>query len=193
MAKRLLMIDNYDSFTFNVVQYLEELGARVDVFRNDKISLAQIKKMKPAGIIISPGPGSPDDAGISNKVIETFSGEIPILGICLGHQCIAQVFGGKIIRAKNIMHGKTSKIMHTKQGVFKGIRNGFDATRYHSLILKKASLPKSLEVTAKTKQGEIMGIQHKQHKTYGIQFHPESIMTRYGHDILDNFIQITKR
>ncbi len=187
----VLVIDNYDSFTYNLVQYLGELGVEPLVFRNDKIGIDTIKKMKPKYIIISPGPGMPKDAGISNELIKNFSGQVPILGVCLGHQCIGEVFGSKIVRAGRIMHGKTSLIYHAKKGIFKNIRNPFEATRYHSLIIKNSSLPKkTFEITAKTKAGEIMGIRHKLHQTWGVQFHPESILTKEGKKILKNFLEL---
>jgi anthranilate synthase/aminodeoxychorismate synthase-like glutamine amidotransferase len=187
------MIDNYDSFTYNLVQYFSELGERVSVFRNDKISITAIRKMKPEVIVISPGPGSPEDAGVSNEVISQLSGEVPILGVCLGHQCIGRVFGGKVIRAKKIMHGKTSQIFHDKKGIFQGIENPFTATRYHSLLVDRNTFSKQLELTAWTKDREIMGLRHKQHKTFGVQFHPESILTPSGKKILKNFLRIAKK
>ena len=187
----LLMIDNYDSFTYNLVQYLCELGEKVVVYRNDKITLAQIHKLKPKRIVISPGPGTPEDSGISNQVIHELSGKIPILGVCLGHQCIGYVFGGKVSRARKIMHGKVSQIYHDKRGIFKGIDNPFPATRYHSLLVQKKLFPRNLEITAWTKDDEIMGLRHKNHKTFGVQFHPESILTTSGKQILKNFLQIT--
>ncbi|MFH1202782.1 MAG: aminodeoxychorismate/anthranilate synthase component II [Candidatus Omnitrophota bacterium] len=185
----ILMIDNYDSFTYNLVQYLGELGQDLKVFRNDKISIAQIKKLKPDYIVISPGPGRPEDAGISNKVIREFSGKIPILGVCLGHQCIGYCFGGKIIQADRLMHGKTSMIYHNKRGIFKGLNNPFEATRYHSLIVKRKGLPAVLEITAWTKDGEIMGLRHKSYKVFGVQFHPESVLTKAGKEFLGNFLK----
>lgn len=190
----LLMIDNYDSFTYNLVQYLGELNQEVAVYRNDEISLDEIEKMNPEGIVISPGPCTPNEAGISMSVVEHFKDRLPVLGICLGHQSIAQVFGGKIIRARAVMHGKTSDIYHRKEGLFEGLKNPFQATRYHSLVVEKASLPKCFEITAWTlnDQGEvdeIMGIKHKEHALEGVQFHPESILTEHGHDLLDNFIK----
>ena len=184
----ILMIDNYDSFTYNLVQYLGELGQNLKVFRNDKITIAQIKKLKAAHIVISPGPGRPEDAGISNKVIEEFSGKIPILGVCLGHQCIGYCFGAKIVQADRLMHGKTSMIYHNKKTIFTGIPNPFEATRYHSLIIKKESLPKALEITAWTRQDEIMAVKHKDLAVWGVQFHPESVLTKVGKDILKNFL-----
>lgn len=185
------MIDNYDSFTYNLVQYLGELGEDLKVFRNDQITIAEIEKLNPKRIVISPGPGSPKDAGISCAVIKHFAGKIPILGVCLGHQCIGEVFGGKIIRAKNIMHGKTSKIYHDKKTIFKGLPNPFSATRYHSLVIKKDTLPDCFVVSARTKEDdEIMGIRHKEYKLEGVQFHPESILTSQGKKLLANFLNL---
>ena len=186
----ILMIDNYDSFTYNLVQYLGELGESLKVFRNDKISIAQIKRLKPKRIVISPGPGTPSDAGISKEAISEFSGKIPILGVCLGHQCIGEVYGGKIIQAKRLMHGKTSSIYHNAKGIFKGIPNPFEATRYHSLLVEKKTFREALEITAWTKENEVMGLQHKTYPLYGVQFHPESILTKVGKDILKNFLKI---
>lgn len=186
----IVLIDNYDSFTYNLVQYLGELGVKLQVFRNDKISLAEIAKLKPEKIVISPGPGRPKDAGISCAVIRKFAGEIPILGICLGHQCIGKVFGGKIVKAKKLMHGKTSLIYHTGIDVLKGIKSPFMATRYHSLLVERKSLPKVLEVIAQTKEKEIMGVKHKTLPVWGLQFHPESILTKEGKRILKNFIKL---
>lgn len=183
------MIDNYDSFTYNLVQYLGELGAHLKVFRNDKINIEQIKRLHPKKIMISPGPGRPTDAGISSQVIKELSGMIPILGVCLGHQCIGEVFGGKVVQAKRIMHGKISKIHHSKDILFKGVENPFEATRYHSLLVEKKSLPKDLEIIAWTKEGEIMGLKHKQLPVWGVQFHPESILTTVGKQILKNFLE----
>ena len=188
----LLVIYNYDSFTYNLVQYLGELKAGPVVFRNDEITIAKIQKMKPAQIVISPGPCTPKEAGISNEVIKTFSGKIPILGVCLGHQCIGHVFGGKIIRAKNIMHGKTSQIHHDGKGLFQGLPDPFTATRYHSLLVEKKSFPADLEITAWTSESEIMGLRHKKYPTWGVQFHPESILTQGGKDILRNFLKLSK-
>ncbi|RJP29853.1 MAG: aminodeoxychorismate/anthranilate synthase component II [Candidatus Omnitrophota bacterium] len=185
----ILMIDNYDSFTYNLVQYLGELGQDVKVYRNDKITINQIKRLKPAKILISPGPGRPEDAGISCAVIKELEGKVPILGVCLGHQCIGYVYGGKIINARKLMHGKTSLIYHNRKEIFRGIPNPFEATRYHSLIVERSSLPGCLEITAKTKEGEIMGLKHKIFPTWGVQFHPESILTRCGKDILANFLK----
>ena len=186
----ILMIDNYDSFTYNLVQYFGELGQDIRVFRNDKININRIKKLKPQKIVISPGPGRPENAGISCEVIKTFAGKIPILGVCLGHQAIGYVYGGRIVVAKKLMHGKTSRIYHNKKTIFKGIPNPFEATRYHSLIVEKISLPECLEITAWTKEGEIMGLKHKRSPLWGVQFHPESILTKVGKDILKNFLNL---
>lgn len=190
----LLMIDNYDSFTYNLVQYFGELDQQVQVFRNDKISIEEINKIAPDHIVISPGPCTPNEAGISIDVINEFKGKIPILGVCLGHQSIGQAFGGKIIHANDIMHGKTSEIYHNKTDVFKGFENPYTATRYHSLVIEKETLPDCFEITAwtQTKDGdmdEIMGIKHKDLPISGVQFHPESILTSYGHELLSNFIK----
>jgi anthranilate synthase component II len=190
----LLMIDNYDSFTYNLVQYLGELGAEVKVVRNDEIGVSDIEAMKPDRIVISPGPCTPNEAGISVETIKTYAGRIPILGVCLGHQSIGQAFGGHIIHAREVMHGKTSPIHHSDQGVFQGLDNPFQATRYHSLVIDKSCLPECLEVTAWTQQedgslDEIMGVRHKELQVQGVQFHPESILTRHGHDLLRNFIE----
>ncbi len=189
----ILMIDNYDSFTYNLVQYLGELGAEVSVERNDQLTIEAIKALAPEKIMISPGPGTPSQAGISLSVIEEFAGKIPLFGVCLGHQAIAQAFGGKIIRAKQIMHGKTSLIHHTSKGVFSGLNNPYTATRYHSLVIEKDSIPDCLEITAWTETNsgeldEIMGIRHKTLNIEGVQFHPESILSEHGHDMLRNFI-----
>ena len=184
----LLMIDNYDSFTYNLVQYLAEIGQEVKVVRNDKISIEEINKLNPQYIVISPGPCTPNEAGISLELIEAFKGKIPILGVCLGHQSIGQAFGGKIIHAQTIMHGKTSKISHNNKGVFKGIKNPFIATRYHSLVIDRQSLPNCFDITAWTDDNEIMGIKHKELAIEGVQFHPESILSEHGHDLLKNFL-----
>ncbi|TDJ39786.1 MAG: aminodeoxychorismate/anthranilate synthase component II [Gammaproteobacteria bacterium] len=189
----LLMIDNYDSFTYNVVQYLGELGADVEVHRNDEITLAEIEAKAPEVIVISPGPCTPNEAGISMDVVRTFGPHIPLLGICLGHQSIGQVFGGDIVRARAVMHGKTSMIHHAGQGVFEDLPDPFEATRYHSLVIDQASLPDCLEVTAWTchedgSRDEIMGVAHREHPIEGVQFHPESILTPTGHDLLRNFL-----
>jgi anthranilate synthase/aminodeoxychorismate synthase-like glutamine amidotransferase len=189
--KRVVVIDNYDSFTYNLVQYLGELGAEPLVYRNDEIRVRDIPKKKPDCLVISPGPCTPNEAGISNEVIRTYSGKIPILGVCLGHQCLGQVFGGEVVRAGRIMHGKTSLVYHTKDPLFKGVENPFPATRYHSLLVKKANLPKVLKVIAWTDRDEIMGLKHEKHPTWGVQFHPESIMTPSGKQILKNFLQLT--
>ena len=189
----LLMIDNYDSFTYNIVQYLGELGADVRVFRNDAISIAQIEEMAPEKIVISPGPCTPNEAGISVACIEHFAGKIPILGICLGHQSIGQAFGGKIVRAAKVMHGKLSQMHHAGVGVFSGLENPFTATRYHSLVIDKATLPECLEITAWTQNDdgsldEIMGVRHRHLAIEGVQFHPESILSEHGHQLLKNFL-----
>jgi anthranilate synthase component 2 len=184
----LLMIDNYDSFTYNLVQYFGELGEDVHVHRNDEIDLAAIEAMRPDRIVISPGPCTPTEAGVSVPVINTFAGRIPILGVCLGHQSIGQAFGGKIIHAKQLMHGKTSPIQHGDIGVFRGLPNPFTATRYHSLVIERESLPECLEITAWTEDGEIMGVRHKTLAVEGVQFHPESILTEHGHALLKNFL-----
>jgi anthranilate synthase component II len=190
----ILMIDNYDSFTYNVVQYLGELKADVKVVRNDEITLEEVAALAPEKIVISPGPCTPNEAGISVATIERFAGKIPILGICLGHQSIGQAFGGKVVRAREVMHGKTSPIYHNNEGVFRGLPNPFEATRYHSLIVDQASLPDCLEVTAwtQTEDGgvdEIMGFRHREYAVEGVQFHPESILTENGHDMLENFLK----
>ncbi len=187
--KKILLIDNYDSFTYNLVQYLGELGAEPLVYRNDEIKVRDIAKKKPDAIVISPGPCTPKEAGVSNEVIRAYSGKLPLLGVCLGHQCLGYVFGGDVIRAKRIMHGKTSEIFHTNDSLFKGIENPFQATRYHSLLVKKETLPKVLKVIAWTDRDEIMGVKHKTHPTWGVQFHPESIMTPSGKQILKNFLK----
>lgn len=186
----LLMIDNYDSFVYNLVQYFGELKQKVVVFRNDKLTIEKIKRLKPSHIVISPGPGRPEDAGISCDVIREFAGIVPILGVCLGHQCIGYVYGAKIVKAEKLMHGKTSKIYHTGEGLYRGIPSPFTATRYHSLIIKEGTLPPEIYVDAWTKEGEIMGIRHKNYKLFGVQFHPEAILTEKGMDILKNFLSI---
>jgi len=186
----ILMIDNYDSFTYNLVQYFGELGADLKVYRNDELTLAQIKRMRPKQIVISPGPGRPEGAGISVDLILEFAETIPILGVCLGHQCIGYAYGGKIIRAKKLMHGKTSMIRHNNKEIFKGIKNPFEATRYHSLVIGKKTMPKCLEVTARTSDGEIMALRHKDFPLWGVQFHPESILTKEGKGILKNFLNL---
>jgi len=191
----LLMIDNYDSFTYNLVQYFGELGADVRVCRNDQIGLEEIAAVAPTHIVISPGPCSPHEAGISVEAIQHFAGKIPILGVCLGHQAIGEAFGGRVVHAGQVMHGKTSLIHHTGQGVFAGLANPFEATRYHSLVIEQASLPDCLEVTAWTERPdggreEIMGVRHRQYAVEGVQFHPESILTQHGHDLLRNFLRM---
>jgi anthranilate synthase component 2 len=185
----LLMIDNYDSFTYNLVQYLGELGQDVKVVRNDEIDLAAIAALKPDRIVISPGPCTPNEAGVSVPTIHEFAGKIPILGVCLGHQSIGQAFGGRIVHAKQLMHGKTSLIHHKDLGVFRGLPNPFTATRYHSLVIERESLPDCLEITAWTGDSEIMGVRHKTLAVEGVQFHPESVLTEYGHELLDNFLK----
>jgi anthranilate synthase/aminodeoxychorismate synthase-like glutamine amidotransferase len=185
----LLMIDNYDSFTWNLVQYLGELGAEVRVFRNDEISCDDIAAMEPGGIVISPGPCTPNEAGVSLAVVREFAGKIPILGVCLGHQAIGQAFGGEIVRAARIVHGKTSPIRHTGLGVFRGLPSPFTATRYHSLAIRRATLPDCLEVTAQSEDGEIMGVRHREFAVEGVQFHPESFLTEHGHTLLGNFLK----
>lgn len=188
----ILIIDNYDSFTYNIYQYFEELGQKCVVIRNDQITLSEIKTMNPKAIVISPGPGNPDSSGISQDIIKTLSKSIPTLGICLGHQVIGQVFGGKVVRAKKILHGKTSKMYHEEKGVFKNLPNPFIGVRYHSLIIDRDSLPECLEITCETKDGIIMGVKHKEFPLEGIQFHPESIMTQDGKKLLQNFIDMYK-
>lgn len=203
-AEMILMLDNYDSFTYNLVQYLGELGEEVIVKRNDEISVPEIRDMKPEHIVVSPGPCTPNEAGISLELIETLAGEIPILGVCLGHQAIGQVFGGKVVHARQVMHGKTSMVTHTGKGVFNGLQNPIEVTRYHSLVVEKDSLPEVLEVTAWTTldhgnengsadggMDEIMGFRHRELAVEGVQFHPESILTQQGHAMLKNFLQST--
>ena len=186
----ILLIDNYDSFVYNLYQYVGEYGEKVIVYRNDQITIEKIKKLNPEKIIISPGPGRPENSGISCEVIEKFSGKIPILGVCLGHQCIGYVFGGKIVGAKKLMHGKTSLIYHSGKNIYKGLKNPFIATRYHSLVIEKKSIPSVLKVEAKSEDGEIMGIKHKKYNVYGVQFHPESILTESGKKLIKNFLNI---
>jgi anthranilate synthase component 2 len=189
----LLMIDNYDSFTYNLVQYLAELGQDVRVVRNDEVTVEEIAAMTPEGIVISPGPCTPNEAGVSLEVITKLAGRFPILGVCLGHQSIGQAFGGKVIRAKQVVHGKTSRIFHDEQGVFRGLPNPFEATRYHSLVVERQSLPDCLEITAKTWDEEIMGLRHKTLPVEGVQFHPESFLTTAGKDLLRNFLAVEAR
>lgn len=186
----ILVIDNYDSFTYNLVQYLGELGAAVHVARNDEITLDEIEALDLDQLMVSPGPCSPNEAGISCAVIERFAGRIPLFGVCLGHQCLGQVYGGRVIRADRLMHGKTSLIHHAGEGIFKGMANPFEATRYHSLIVERASLPADLRITAETDEGEIMGLQHVTDPVYGVQFHPESILTQDGRRLLANFMAL---
>src|SRR5688572_6454877 len=185
----LLVIDNYDSFTFNLVQYLSELGQQIQVVRNDEVTVEDIVRLAPENIVISPGPCTPNEAGVSLQVIRELAGKIPILGVCLGHQAIGQAFGGKVVRAKEVVHGKTSRIFHDEQGVFRKLPNPFEATRYHSLVVERASLPDCLEITAKTWDEEIMGLRHKELPVEGVQFHPESFLTTVGKDLLRNFIE----
>jgi anthranilate synthase/aminodeoxychorismate synthase-like glutamine amidotransferase len=184
----LVMIDNYDSFTYNLVQYLGELGQVIKVYRNDQVTVDEIEAQKPDRIVISPGPCTPLEAGISNEILRRFGGKMPILGVCLGHQCIGHVFGGEVVRAPRLMHGKTSMIHHDGKTIFAGLPNPFEATRYHSLIIKRETLPDCLEITAETDQQEIMGVRHKRHQIEGVQFHPESILTQCGKDLLRNFL-----
>ncbi|PCF94244.1 anthranilate synthase component II [Vreelandella nigrificans] len=194
MHQKVMMIDNYDSFTFNIVQYLSELGAEVMTYRNDELTLEQIDALAPTHLVISPGPCTPNEAGVSLAVIAHFAGKLPILGVCLGHQAIGQVYGGNVVRAPQVMHGKTSAVKHLGQGVFKGLENPLEVTRYHSLVVEKSSLPDCLEVTAWTAEddvtpGLIMGFRHRYMDIEGVQFHPESILTRQGHALLANFLQ----
>ena len=186
----ILVLDNYDSFTYNLVQYFGELGADLHVVRNDQITVAEIEKLAPEKIVVSPGPCTPHEAGISCEVIKTFGPRLPILGVCLGHQCIGEVYGGEVVRADRLMHGKTSPILHTGKGVFQNLPSPFEATRYHSLIVKRETLPDVLEITAETAEGEIMGLQHKELPVHGVQFHPESILTSEGKRLLKNFLEL---
>jgi len=185
----ILVIDNYDSFTYNLVQYLGEMGAELDVRRNDAVTLGDIAQMRPTHIVLSPGPGTPDDAGVTLDVIREFGPRIPIFGVCLGQQAIGQALGGKVVRAQTLMHGKTSPVMHKGKGVFRGLPSPFDATRYHSLIVERSSLPASLEITAEAPDGEIMGLRHTQWPLEGVQFHPESVLTEHGKQMLRNFLE----
>jgi len=187
----LLMIDNYDSFTYNLVQYLGELGARVKTYRNDAISITEIERLRPRQIVISPGPCTPNQAGISVELVKHFAGRVPILGVCLGHQSIGAAFGGKIIRAKRLMHGKTSPIRHDGKTIFQNLPNPFSATRYHSLLIERKSLPAGLEISASTREGEIMGVRHRRFPVEGIQFHPESVLTPEGKQLLKNFLRLS--
>jgi len=188
MGARIVMIDNYDSFTYNLVQYLGELGAEVVVRRNDAVSVAGVRELKPAAIVISPGPCTPAEAGISVSVLREFAGELPLLGVCLGHQCIGEAFGGKVVRADRLMHGKTSPVMHDGKTIFAGLSNPFEAMRYHSLLVEARALPRCLEVSARTAEGEIMGLRHREYRIEGVQFHPESIGTPEGKSLLRNFL-----
>jgi len=188
VAARVLVIDNYDSFVYNLVQYLGELGAEPLVHRHDELTLDEIEALDPDAVLISPGPGRPEDAGLSNDVIRHFAGRRPVLGVCLGHQCIGQVYGADVVRAPQIMHGKTSLIRHTGVGVFAGLPSPLEATRYHSLVVDRDSVPAELEVTAWTDDGTVMGLRHREHPVEGVQFHPESVLTAAGHDLLRNFL-----
>lgn len=188
----LLMIDNYDSFTYNIVQYLGELGEEVRVHRNDKITIPEIEALKPERIVVSPGPCSPEEAGISVAAIRHFSGKIPLLGVCLGHQAIGAAFGGNVVRSSTLMHGKTSPIHHNGQGLFKGLPNPFAATRYHSLVVERSSFPACLEITAWVEEGEVMGLAHRELPVWGVQFHPESILTVGGMELLSNFLEMSR-
>lgn len=185
----IAVIDNYDSFTYNLVQYLGELGADIRVFRNDQVTIEQLANLSPSQLVISPGPGNPNEGGISNEAIRYFTGRIPVLGVCLGHQCIGAVYGGVVKRAPRLMHGKTSPVYHRGQGIFDGLPSPFEATRYHSLIVEEPA-PGCLEVIAFTSEGEVMGLRHKDHPTYGVQFHPESILTKHGKPLLKNFLSM---
>jgi anthranilate synthase component 2/para-aminobenzoate synthetase component 2 len=186
----ILIIDNYDSFTWNLVQYLGELGSAPEVVRNDEITAEEVEERHPSGIVISPGPGRPKDAGVSCEVIRRCSGKTPILGVCLGHECVAEVFGGKVVRAERLMHGKTSAVVHTGRGIFLDVDNPFEATRYHSLLVSREGLPDVLQIMAWTPESEIMALKHREHETWGVQFHPESILTPSGKDLLRNFIRL---
>ena len=186
----IVLIDNYDSFTYNLVQTMSSQGVRVSVFRNDAISVAEVEAMEPDGLVVSPGPGRPCDAGVSKEMIEAFSGKIPLLGVCLGHQCIGEVFGAKIVRAARIMHGKTSMVSHDSSDLYKGLKDPFPAGRYHSLSIEENSLPPELKIDARSDDGEIMGVRHETHQIYGVQFHPESVLTPSGRRLLSNFQKI---
>jgi anthranilate synthase component 2 len=189
----IAVIDNYDSFTYNLVQYLGSLGAEVEVHRNDAITVDELATQPLEGVLISPGPGEPKDAGISEDVVRTLSGKVPLLGVCLGHQAIGEVFGGRVVRAARLMHGKTSPVLHKGQGLFAGLENPFEATRYHSLIVERESLPEVLDLVAWTPEGEIMGVKHKTHETWGVQFHPESILTLPGMKLIENFLTLCRQ
>jgi len=185
----IVVIDNYDSFTYNLVQYLQELGAEVEVYRNDRITIEGIAARRPESIVLSPGPKTPDQAGITLETVRTFSGKVPILGVCLGHQAIGQAFGGRVVRAPSLMHGKTSLIQHDGRTIFRGLENPFEATRYHSLVIAPDSVPSELEVSARTEDGVLMGLRHREHPTEGVQFHPESVLTGEGKKLLKNFLE----
>ncbi len=185
----IVVIDNYDSFTYNLVQYLQELGAEVEVYRNDRITVEGIAARRPESIVLSPGPKTPDQAGITLETVRTFSGKVPILGVCLGHQAIGQAFGGRVVRAPSLMHGKTSRIAHDGRTIFRGLENPFEATRYHSLVIAPDSVPADLEVSARTEDGVLMGLRHREHPTEGVQFHPESVLTGEGKKLLKNFLE----
>ncbi len=188
MKKRVVVVDNYDSFTYNLVQYIESLGGECDVRLNDRVTAEQIREARPAGVLLSPGPGNPDEAGVTLSVIEQLAGSLPIFGVCLGHQAIGQAFGGKVIRAPELMHGKTSAIEHDGRTIYRGLPCPFEATRYHSLIVEEESFPAALEVTARTKKGEIMGLRHREFAVEGVQFHPESILTDHGLRLIENWL-----
>jgi anthranilate synthase/aminodeoxychorismate synthase-like glutamine amidotransferase len=190
---RILVIDNYDSFVYNLVQYLGELGAEPLVYRHDELTLAEADALGADGVLVSPGPGRPEDAGLSNDVIRHYAGVRPVLGVCLGHQCIGQIYGGEVVRAPQIMHGKTSLVHHDGTGVFAGLPDPFEATRYHSLVVDRGSVPAELEITAWTDDGVVMGLRHREHDVEGVQFHPESILTHAGHDLLRNFLDRTEK
>ncbi len=189
----IAVIDNYDSFTYNLVQYLGELGAEPEVYRNDQVTVEELAARQPEGLVLSPGPKTPREAAISNDALLHFAGKIPVLGVCLGHQCLGHVFGGEIVRADRILHGKTSQIIHQGRGLFAGLPNPFAATRYHSLLVRRDTLPEELEVVAWTAEGEIMGLKHRAHETWGVQFHPESVLTEHGKQLLANFLSMTHR
>lgn len=189
----IVVIDNYDSFTYNLVQYLGALGAELEVFRNDAITVKELEAKPLEGLLISPGPGEPKDAGISEPAIRALAGKVPVLGVCLGHQGLAEVYGGRVVRAGRLMHGKTSPILHRGRGLFAGLDNPFEATRYHSLIVERESLPDCFELTAWTPEGEIMGIKHREHETWGVQFHPESVLTRQGMRLIGNFLTLCRQ
>ena len=189
----IAVIDNYDSFTYNLVQYLGTLGATIEVYRNDAIAVDALEARDVEGIVISPGPGEPRDAGISEDVIRRFAGKTPVLGVCLGHQALGEVYGGRVVRAARLMHGKTSPILHKGRGLFAGLENPFEATRYHSLIVERESLPEPLEIVAWTPEGEIMGLKHRDHETWGVQFHPESVLTRPGLKLIENFLTLCRQ